>query len=93
MPASMPTVRMEMEFVHVRALSAVRLRQQSWLPMSVEEEAEPPIYAYIWHMYIEQPHFLRKRRVDYCVPYVGVRRLLSLANEIGLSNIERDQYT
>ena len=37
-----------------------------------------PVYVHVSSLM-----YLRKRRVDYRVPYLGVRRSLSLASEIG----------
>ena len=51
------------------------------------------VYIYITHIrkhiYMSSRIYLRKRRVDYRVPYFEVRRSLSLANEIGTEHRTR----
>ena len=45
-----------------------------------------------WYLH-EQPHSCGKRRIDYRVRYFGVRRSLSLTNEIGTEHRTRSTHT
>ena len=49
----------------------------------------PSCHAAVTGVYVSSRIYLRKRRVDYSVPYFEVRRSLSLANEIGTEHRTR----